>query len=279
MTPPLSLIDKQEVANSFSKAAQNYDAFAFIQREIGERLLERLDLMNIQPRTIVDLGCGTGHFTRALKKKYGKAKVTGVDIAPGMIEVARSKNSWFKSCEYHCADMDSLPFDDNSVDLLFSNLALQWVPNEAKTFAEFSRVLKPEGLIIFATLGPDTLTELRRAWRQVDEQVHVNEFIDMHDLGDAMLKAGIADPVVDMEHIRLTYKTLNGLFKDLKGIGAHNMNQGRPNALMSKSKWFAMTKAYQTFCDGDGLYPVTYEAVYGHGWGRRTSSDVYEVSL
>lgn len=283
---------KQEVAASFSKAAAHYDRFAVTQREIGDRLFERLDLMAISPSVIIDVGCGTGHYTRKLKHKYAAAKVIGVDIAQGMIDKAQAKNGWLtklglkQGCHYQCADMDQLPFDDNSADLIFSNLVVQWSLNPAETFSEFSRVLKPGGLLIFSTLGPDTLMELRQAWRQVDDRVHVNEFIDMHDLGDDLLRAGVVNPVMDMEKIVFQYQSLKGLFKDLKGIGAHNMNQGRPAGLMSKGAWQAMTKAYQTFCNEKLQYPVTYEALFGHGWGsgfdskiKAKNADVYPVSL
>ncbi len=283
---------KQEVAASFSRAAEHYDQFAVTQREIGDRLFERLDLMAITPLVIVDVGCGTGHYTRKLKQKYASAKVIGVDIAQGMIEKAMAQNSWLtklglkQGCDYQCSDMDRLPFEDNSVDLLFSNLAVQWSLNPVETFGEFSRVLKPGGLLIFSTLGPDTLKELRQAWQQVDDCVHVNEFIDMHDLGDDLLRAGISNPVMDMEKIVFQYQTLKGLFKDLKGIGAHNMNQGRPIGLMSKGAWLAMTKAYQSFCDDEQQFPVTYEALFGHGWGsefdskiKAAQNNVYPVSL
>jgi malonyl-CoA O-methyltransferase len=283
--------EKHQVAQSFSKAAKQYDQYAVTQREIGDRLFERLELMAIAPKRVLDVGCGTGHYTRQLKRKYSSAKVMGLDLARGMIEQAKANNDWLtqwglkQGCEYICGDMDHLPFEDNSLDLIFSNLALQWSLNPAETFAEWSRVLKPGGLLIFSTLGPDTLKELRSAWQQVDDRVHVNPFIDMHDLGDDLLRAGIQNPVMDMEKIVFHYQTLKGLFHDLKGIGAHNMNAGRPRGLMSKGTWQAMVQAYQHFCV-DQQYPVTYEAIYGHGWGsefnrqRQAINDsIYPISL
>lgn len=292
--PVSRVIDKQSIAKSFSKSAADYDKFAFIQREIGDRLFDRLSLMNIDPKTIVDVGCGTGHYTRALKQRYRKAQVHGVDIAPGMIECADAKNGWLKNigikqCHYHCQDMSALPFEDDSVDLLFSNLALQWSENLQATFSEFARVLKPKGLIIFSTLGPDTLIELKMAWQKADQYTHVNQFIDMHIVGDELIKAGVADPVMDMEKLTFTYSTVADIFKDLKGIGAHNMNVGRHTGLMSKGKWQAMLAAYDDFKNDQGLFPATYETLFGHGWGRSSAStksnskaasnDVYKVSL
>lgn len=291
--PVAGKINKQNVAKSFSKAAADYDKFAFIQREIGDRLFDRLSLMTLQPKIILDVGCGTGHYTRALKKHYRKAQVHGVDIAPGMIELADDKNGWLKNigikqCHYHCSDMNQLPFDDASVDLLFSNLALQWSDDLQATFAEFARVLKPEGLIIFSTLGPDTLIELKKAWQAADQSTHVNQFIDMHIIGDELIKAGVADPVMDMEKLTFTYSSVADVFKDLKGIGAHNMNAGRHTGLMSKGKWQAMLNAYNKFKNEQDLFPATYETIFGHGWGNQFksisanqsgASDVYKVSL
>ncbi|MCO7225697.1 malonyl-ACP O-methyltransferase BioC [Pleionea sp. CnH1-48] len=277
----MTAVDKQKVAASFSKAAKHYDNFAFLQNEVGERLFERLSLMNIKPQRIADLGCGTGVFTRKLKKQYSKAQVTGVDIAEGMIEQAKKKNGLFSRCEYICADLDELPFADNSIDLLFSNLAIQWVPDLSATFRELNRVLKPQGLVLFSTLGPDTLKELRHAWQQVDSYTHVNDFIDMHDVGDAMLSAKLQDPVVDMEEIQLTYQTVTGLMKDLRGIGAHNMNEGSQRGLMGKSHWQAMVSHYEALRNEQGVLPATYEVIYGHGWRRPVAleQDTYSIEV
>ncbi|MEE4246530.1 MAG: methyltransferase domain-containing protein, partial [Kangiellaceae bacterium] len=182
----MSNFDKQLIAKNFSAAASHYDRHAFIQRTIGDRLFERLELMSIKPKQVLDVGCGTGHYTQALLEKYPRAKVFGIDLAEGMISAAKQNNSRYKSwfglnqCEYLVADMDKLPFADQSVDLVFSNLAFQWSVNPKATFQEFVRVLKPNGLLMYSTLGPDTLKELRSAWQLVDQQQHVNQFIDMH---------------------------------------------------------------------------------------------------
>ena len=283
MSTDLAKFDKHAVAKSFSQAAPHYDEFAFVQREIGERLIERLPFTKLTPKTIIDIGCGTGFFTRQLKKRYSNADVVGCDIAEGMIRQAREKEGWFKKARYQVADMDALPFDDNSVDLIFSNLALQWSAEPRKTFRELARVLKPGGLLLFATLGPDTLIELKKAWRAVDSYTHVNAFVDMHDVGDLLLQAGLYDPVMDMEKLTFEYQTLKGLMKDLKGIGAHNLNHDRPKGLMTRTKWQTLERAYANMKTPAGDFPATYEAVFGLAWGtenkKQQSTDVYQVSL
>ncbi|NVJ59571.1 MAG: malonyl-ACP O-methyltransferase BioC [Gammaproteobacteria bacterium] len=283
MTQEFSPFDKQSVAASFSKAAVHYDEFAFVQREIGDRLIERLPFMKVSPKIVVDVGCGTGHFTRQLKQRYKKSKVFGCDIAGGMIQQAKSQQGWFNRIDYQVADMDWLPFADKSVDLIFSNLAVQWSVNPKHTFNELCRILKPGGLLLFSTLGPDTLIELKQAWSSVDEHTHVNNFLDMHDVGDFLIGSGLYDPVMDMEKLTFEYQSLKGLMKDLKGIGAHNLNHDRSRGLMTRSKWQTLENAYSAMKTKGGDYPATYEAVYGLAWGtenkKSMTSDVYKVSL
>ena len=261
-------IDKSLIAQSFSQAADTYDEFAFLQNEVASRTFERLGYMRINPKKVLDAGCGTGFCSRQLKQDYSKAKISAVDIAPGMIEKASKQQSLFKKIDYQVADIDNLPYEDNQFDLVFSNLTIQWVPDLNKTFAEFNRVLKPGGLLIFSTLGPDTLIELRESWQKVDDQVHVNEFIDMHLVGDAVFNASFENTVMDRDLITLTYKTIKGLMKDLKGIGAHNLDSQRPRGMMGKDKFNQLKTAYEQFRWQDGQLPATYEVVYGHAWKR-----------
>ena len=260
-------ITKRDITQSFSQAAKQYDDNAWLQREIANRLMERLDLIKQQPNVIVDVGCGTGYCTRALQKRYRKAQVTGVDLAAGMVSYAESKKGWFAKERYVCADAKALPIAHQSVDLLFSSLALQWVDDIAEVFAEFQRVLKPEGVLLFSSFGPDTLIELRRAWASVDDRVHVNRFMDMHDVGDALVRNYFADPVMDMEYLTLTYKDVMVLLKELKAIGANNHNAGRSHTLTTPSQLKKMMASYEQFRREDGCLPVTYEVVYGHAWG------------
>lgn len=260
-------LDKQAIAKSFSAAAQTYDANAVLQAEVGLRLLERLDYIKVQPETILDIGCGTGVLTRALQKRFPKARVCGVDLAYGMAHYARQQRGWFARENYVNADMESLPFAAHSVDMIVSNLALQWLDNLDAACAEFQRVLRPGGVILFASFGPDTLYELRHAWATVDDHIHVNRFMDMHDVGDALVRAHLADPVMDCENIVLTYKDAAMLLRELKAIGAHNINAGRSHHLTTPHELKKMLAAYAQFKLDDGMLPATYEVIYGNAWG------------
>lgn len=259
-------LDKHDIRRAFDQAAAHYDEVAVLQREVGERVLSRLDLIKLEPRTILDLGSGTGTGARALAKRYKKARIVNLDIAPAMLAYARDQvRGWFSKQRYVCADAEVLPLADHSVDMIFSNLTLQWCEDLAGAAREFRRVLKPGGLLMFSTLGPDTLKELRAAWRAVDDNVHVHDFADMHDVGDAMVHARLADPVMDMEYITMTYADVHRLMRDLKTLGAHNAGVQRSHGLTGKSRLKQMIAAYEQF-RRDGELPATYEVVYGHAW-------------
>lgn len=268
------VIDKRRMRNNFHLAASSYDQVAVLQREVADRMLERLDLITLQPKRILDLGSGTGYCTRALAKRYPDAEIIALDIAPAMIEHTRSGFSWFKRWRkpYHfvCADAESLPFADGSFDMIFSSLAIQWCQDLDKLFSEFLRTLRKDGVLMFSSLGPDTLIELRSAWAQVDQATHVNAFIDMHDVGDAMIRAQLAEPVLDVENINLTYGSVDRLLKDLKTLGSRNATAGRARGLTGRHKIQAMYQAYEAFRIDAGL-PATYEVVYGHAWCGETA--------
>jgi malonyl-CoA O-methyltransferase len=260
------LLDKHKTRQGFERAAKTYDANALLQREIGARLLERLDLIKMQPETVLDLGCGTGMVSEHLLKRYKKARVIGVDLALNMVKKTRQRGGWFRKPQGVCADAASLPFQPQCADMLISNLMLQWCNDLPTVFGEWVQVLKPNGLLMFATFGPDTLKELRASWGQVDGFTHTSRFPDMHDVGDALLQAGFRDPVMDMEMITLTYADVRGLLRELKGIGANNATSGRNHGLTGKARLQACLQAYEYFRQEDGLYPATYEVVYGHAW-------------
>jgi malonyl-CoA O-methyltransferase len=273
--PPDSVptIDKRWMRASFERAAASYDAVAVLQREVEARMLERLDFIRHEPKVILDLGCGTGTGTVALMKRYRRARLISLDIAHGMLKATRRRAPWLRKPGLVCADADFLPLADRSVDMIFSNLTLQWCQNLEHTFGELRRVLRPNGLLLFSTLGPDTLKELRSAWEQVDGHSHVNHFTDMHEVGDALLEQGFQHPVMDMEAITMTYRDVRTLMSDLKSLGAHNVTRGRPHGLTGKGRLRAMTEAYEQF-RLDGLLPASYEVIYGHGWrgGEVTAS-------
>jgi len=269
-------IDKRLIRESFDRAAAGYDEVALLQQEVGQRLLERLDLIKLQPQTIVDIGAGTGELSSALGKRYKGCEVITLDLAPNMLKQARQRQGMmdklFGKQRFICGDAEQLPLADNSVDMVFSNFAIQWCSDLDQAFGEFQRILKPGGLLLFTTFGPDTLKELRQAWRAVDNDVHVNSFIDMHDIGDALLRAQLADPVMDAEHLTLTYPDGMGVMRDLKAMGAHNITSGRNHGLTGKQKLKQMLEAYEQFRTTDGQLPATYEVVYGHAWGSEASA-------
>ncbi|MFO1372783.1 MAG: malonyl-ACP O-methyltransferase BioC [Candidatus Competibacteraceae bacterium] len=266
-------LDRSLLRRRFERAAARYDQATVVQREVGKRLLERLDLIKFKPAVIADIGCGTGAITAALLKKYRKARVIGLELAPAMVAAARRRAPWLRTLHGVVGEAEALPLATASCDLIFSNLALQWCLDLDQVFREFQRVLKPGGALLFSTLGPDTLTELRQSWTAADRYNHVNAFLDMHDIGDALLRARLAEPVMDMERLTLTYRDLSALLQDLKALGAQNASAGRAPGLTGKGRWRAMRNAYERFRNAEGLLPVTCEVVYGHAWGplRRQS--------
>lgn len=275
--------DKRMMRQAFERAANTYDAAAVIQREVSQRLLERLDYINLEPTRILDVGAGTGISIAGLKQRYPAANIFALDIARPMLLETRKKQGWWqrlhRPVKLITGDAESLPLADASMDLLFSNLALQWCLDLEKTFNEFRRVLKPGGLLMFTTFGPDTLKELRSCWSQVDGYTHVNNFIDMHDIGDALVRNHFADPVMDMELMTMTYKDVPGLMRDLKTIGAHNVTRGRSRKLTGKGRLQAVIAAYEQF-RRDNVLPVSYEVVYGHAWiAEETSAQSVQVAF
>ncbi len=257
-------LDRASVRRSFDRASTTYDAAAVLQREVRGELLRRLEFVDLTPRVIVDAGAATGHGSRALKRRYPLARVIAVDSAHGMLRAAARQQSWRRRFDRVCADAAHLPLGDGSVDLILSNLLLHWCATD-ELFGEFRRVLAPRGLLSFTSLGPDTLRELRSAWARADAQGHVNPFIDMHDLGDALVRAGFAAPVLDVERYTLMYAHVRGVMRDLKDAGAHSALVNRPRGLTGRRKFTAMLAAYEDF-RRDGRVPATYEIVFGHAW-------------
>lgn len=269
-------INKKYARESFNRAASSYDKVAVLQREVGDRLIERLDIIKATPHTILDVGCGTGDHSLKLAKLYKRASIIGLDFAEQMLKVADSKHSWTQrlfsnNVKLVCADAECLPFQNNSFDFVFSNLTLQWCTDLEHTFQEFNRILKPGGLLFFSTLGPDTLKELRQSWQQVDGNQHVHTFIDMHDVGDAMLRARLSDPVMDVEYFTLTYDSAMKLMRELKELGAHNASNRRSQHLTGKKHLQIMQQHYEKFRTADNKLPATYEVVYGHAWASDTA--------
>ncbi|KAB7624431.1 malonyl-ACP O-methyltransferase BioC [Alkalilimnicola sp. S0819] len=258
--------DKRWVSRSFAAAAGSYDEVAVLQREVADRLLERLELVRLSPERILDAGSGTGYASAALRRRYPGARLYALDIAQPMAAASRDRGSWRRRIHGVCGDAEQLPLASASIDLVVSSLALQWCRDLDAALTEFFRVLRPGGLLIFTSFGPDTLRELRTAWAAVDEYSHVNAFVDMHDVGDALVRAGFADPVLDVEPFTLTYEAVPDLMRDLKALGAHNVTVGRNRGLTGRGRLQAMMRAYEDFRDAQGRLPASYEVVHAHAW-------------
>jgi len=267
-------VDKLRVRRSFDRAAASYDEAAVLQREICQRMLERLDYIKLRPERILDAGSGTGWGTRRLIQRFPDAQTIALDIATGMLQASRGRSGWWQKLFggsrqiQICGDIEALPLAANSVGMVWSNLTLQWCNDLPALFAGLHRVLKTDGLLMFSTFGPDTLRELRQAFSGVDRHSHLNRFTDMHDIGDMLVHSGFADPVMDMEYLTLTYDDVRGVLQDLKSIGAHNATAGRGQGLMGKTAWRQLVENYERL-RRDGKLPATFEVVYGHAWKPR----------
>jgi len=263
----LFTLDRRAVARAFDRASGSYDAAAALQERVRNELVTRLDELKVSPKSILDLGAGTGHGSRALKRRFPGSLVVAADIAPGMLERARQQSRWLRRFSRVRADAYSLPFVDGSFDLVFSSLMLQWCDDLDAVFAEIARVLRPGGLLLFSTFGPGTLAELRDAWLESgDARNHVNHFFDPHALGSALMHAGLGEPVLDVDRIVLGYPDAMTLMRELKAIGAHNVTRGRARGLTGRTRLAAMIRAYEAL-RRDGKLPATWEVIHATAWG------------
>ncbi|MBX3702218.1 MAG: malonyl-ACP O-methyltransferase BioC [Steroidobacteraceae bacterium] len=258
-------LDSAAARRNASRASASYDDFAVLQARVREQLIARLDWVAFTPAVVLDLGCGTGHGALALAARWPEARVIAVDAAPGMLQQA-ARHDAAGGCERLCADARALPLPDAGVDLVFSNLMLQWCDDLDAVFAEVARILRPRGLFTFTTLGPDTLVELREAWRAADGQDHVIPFTDMHDIGDGLVRAGLVEPVLDVLRYTLTYPDLRALMGDLRATGAQNAIADRARGLTGRGRLRAVEAAYEQF-RRDGVLPASCEVVFGQAWG------------
>jgi malonyl-CoA O-methyltransferase len=263
-------LDKQHIRRSFDRAAENYEQWASgLQKDIGESLVQRVQCLTLEPKRILDVGAGTGRMSRALMGIYNNAEVYSLDIAFKMLRYARKKNLAISEHRFICADAAALPFANNSMDLIISNLMLQWCENIHQVFQEFARILTPDGIVLFSTLGTDTLKELRQSWAYIDDSKHVNSFLDMHNVGDALLSSGLRNVVTDAEWHEYVYDTVQHLMREIKAVGAHNVSKNRFQGLTGKKKFETMLATYENYRSPDGLLPATYEVIYGYASGKQ----------
>ena len=276
-------IDVALLRKRFDRAAATYAEAAVVQREVGNRLLERFDIMRIAPSVVLDVGCGPGTHTRALAERFPDAAVIAVDHSPAMVARAApllpqpgwltrltSGNRKTGNGETRglVADMNALPLPREHADVLWSNFALQWANDLPALFAEWNRVLKVGGVMMFTSPGPDTLIELRRAISrdEVEADKHVQRFTDLHDIGDMLVHAGFADPVMDMEVITLEYASTDALWRDLKAQGASNVMLTRPRGLMTPRKLRSIETTLEATRRNSGPIRISVEVIYGHAW-------------
>lgn len=261
MTPPL---DRRQIRRAFGRAASTYAQHAALQREVEDRLLERLEYYSGKPARVLDVGCGPGRASAALRKRFAAAQVIALDLALPMLRHMRT--GWRRPLARICADARALPMADASIDLLFSNLCVQWIDDLPALFAEFRRVLRPGGYLALSTFGIDTLHELRTAWAAADRAPHVGAFAHIAQVGDALLAAGFRDPVLDSEHFTLTYPDAASVMRELKFLGATNADSARARGLTGRAHFRAALDAYERF-RRDGVLPATYEVISAHAWG------------
>jgi len=272
-----SSFDPHHVRRAFSRAASRYDAAAALQREVAKRLLESLDYLGErQPQVVLDIGSGTGHASATMKKRWPKAQVIALDLAEPMLREAKKQAGWRKPFARVCADAQALPLQDQSVDLIYSNLCLQWVDDLPAVFAGFRRVLKPGGLLVCSTFGPETLIELRDAFAQADAVPHVSRFAPIAQFGDALMMAGFRDPVLDRDLFTLTYDDLPALMRELQAIGATNARHDRRHTLTGRGRFDAARAAYEPLRREDGKLPSSWEVIYAHAWAPDPGAPIRE---
>lgn len=249
---------------AFASAAASYDSAAVLAREVGQRMADRLDCVKLAPRRFADIGCATGDGVRALMQRYPEALPLAVDYARPMLAEVQNRSGWWERLRGKvprcvAADVRALPFAANSLDLVWSNLMLHWLPDLRPAFAEPQRVLVDGGLLHFAMLGPDTLKELRAAAMKVGAGWAAPTFLDMHDIGDMLVAAGFGDPVMEMEMLTLTYRTPRAFLADQRHLGVRD-------GLLGQLPWRTWRQVFAAWERVDDALPARFEIVYGHAW-------------
>ncbi len=257
---------KSKICNSFSARAKSYDHFAKIQKVVNERMIDRLDMINYFPKTILDLGCGTGLLSNLLRKKYDNAKIISVDFSFDMLNACKEKKL---NTSLLCADIEDLPMKSMSFDLIISNFTLHWCQNLQKILYNVQNCLSEKGIFFFSTLGPDSLNEIKEAFLKIDNINPVNNFIDMHHYGDMLNELGFIDPVMDLENITLKFDDFFGAINSIRKIGA-NVSIDKPKKPLTKNEVNTIINSFPKSLDNK--YPLTYEVIYGTAWAKKSMS-------
>lgn len=263
----MSVFDRRQLRRSFGRAASKYTEVAALQREVEARLLEQLGYLDDrQPQRVLDLGSGPGRAAAAMKKRWPRAEVIALDAALPMLREVPKHTRFWRPVRRVNADVSKLPFADQCADVIFSSLCLQWLDDLPAVLSEFRRVLRPEGLLLFSTFGPETLSELRDAYLQAGETPPLSPFAAIQQVGDAMLAAGFKDPVLDRDRYTLTYPDLHGLMRELRAIGAGDARHDRPRGLGGRGRLQRVTAHYEAL-RRDGVLPSTWEVITAQAWG------------
>lgn len=273
------VFDPRQVRRAFSRASASYAGAATLQREVEARLLESLDYLDERvPEAVLDLGSGPGHAAMAMRQRWPRARVIAMDLALPMLRQAGARrwNPLRRAPDRVCADARALPLADGSLDVLFCNLCLQWVEDLPAVFAGFRRVLRPGGLLLCSTFGPDTLHELRAAFAAADDAPHVNPFASIAQFGDALMQAGFRDPVLDRELQVRGHVDMAALMHELRAIGATNALASRRRALTGRARFAAAQAAYETMRGGDGALPASWETITAMAWAPAHGAPIRE---
>lgn len=260
----------RDIQRRFDRAATSFDSADFVHEVTREGLVARLEPLLLEPTTILDLGSATGATGRLLRKRFKRAHIVSLDLSQAMLKRGKKQKSWFSRASFVQGDASQLPFGDGAFDVVVANQLLPWTPEPQAVFEEVARVLIPGGVFAFATLGPDSLREISRAWAGVDSGVHVNRFADMHNIGDGLVGAGLRDPVLDVDHLGVSYDSASKLFADLTRAGARNALSSRSRGLTGRRSFEALKAA---LADDRGKITLDLELVYGHCWGAGPKND------